>query len=131
MIFWPTSSNNGQLCNSHFDCRSIQQFTQWTVSVTTALPATIFIFSSPAWSICVFLVQFQEENLWQKKREDELHRTMTQLNLLDKRKNAFTKKDMLSSQQQMVSCPVCLSAVLQLANNILNSYNGLFSLVSF
>ncbi|XP_078377121.1 uncharacterized protein LOC144660384 isoform X2 [Oculina patagonica] len=45
--------------------------------------------------------QKQEENLWQKKREDELHRTMTQLNLLDKHKNAFTKKNMLSSQQHM------------------------------
>lgn len=45
--------------------------------------------------------QKQEENLWQKKREEELHRTMTQLNLLDKHKNAFTKKNILFSQEHM------------------------------
>ena len=51
----------------------------------------------------VFAFTIQEENLWQKKREEELHRTMTQLNLLDKHKNAFTKKNMLFSQEHMVS----------------------------
>ncbi|XP_020615875.1 coiled-coil domain-containing protein 177-like isoform X2 [Orbicella faveolata] len=45
--------------------------------------------------------QKQEENLWQKEREEELQRTMTQLNLLDKHKNAFTKKTMLFSQEHM------------------------------
>lgn len=45
--------------------------------------------------------QKQEENLWQKEREEELHRTMTQLNLLDRHKNAFTKKNMLISQEHM------------------------------
>ena len=45
----------------------------------------------------------QEENLWQKQREEELHRTMTQLNLLDKHRNAFAKKNMLFSQEHMVS----------------------------
>jgi len=45
--------------------------------------------------------QKQEENLWQKKREEELHRTMTQLNLLEKHKSAFTKKNILSEQETM------------------------------
>lgn len=51
----------------------------------------------------MFVCSSQEENLWQKKREDELHRTMTQLNLLEKHKNAFTKKNLLSTQENMVS----------------------------
>lgn len=50
----------------------------------------------------VFAFIPQEENLWQKEREEELHRTMTQLNLLDRHKNAFTKKNMLISQEHMV-----------------------------
>lgn len=50
----------------------------------------------------VFAFTLQEENLWQKEREEELQRTMTQLNLLDKHKNAFTKKTMLFSQEHMV-----------------------------
>ena len=50
----------------------------------------------------VFDFTFQEENLWQKEREEELHRTMTQLNLLDRHKNAFTKKNMFISQEHMV-----------------------------
>lgn len=48
---------------------------------------------------CFFL---QEENLWHKEREDELHQTMTQLNLLEKHRNAVTKKNLLSTQESMV-----------------------------
>ncbi|RMX46770.1 hypothetical protein pdam_00021614 [Pocillopora damicornis] len=45
--------------------------------------------------------QKQEENLWQKEREDELHRNMTQLNLLDRHKIAVEKRDRLSAQEHM------------------------------
>ncbi|XP_073236549.1 uncharacterized protein [Porites lutea] len=45
--------------------------------------------------------QKQEENLWQKKREDELHRTMTHLNLLEKHKSAIEKRDLLSNHENM------------------------------
>lgn len=44
----------------------------------------------------------QEENLWQKKREDELHRAMTHLNLLEKHKSAIEKRDLLSNHENMV-----------------------------
>lgn len=50
-------------------------------------------------SYCCFL---QEENLWRKKQEDELHRNMTQLNLLEKHKDAIAKKSLLFTQQSMV-----------------------------
>ena len=49
-----------------------------------------------------FFVCSQEENLWQKKREDELHRTMTHLNLLEKHKSAIEKRDLLSNHENMV-----------------------------
>ncbi|XP_068758038.1 coiled-coil domain-containing protein 177-like isoform X2 [Montipora capricornis] len=45
--------------------------------------------------------QKQEDNLWQKKREDELQRNMTQLNLLEKHKNAIMKKNFFSTQESM------------------------------
>ena len=45
----------------------------------------------------------QEENLWQKKQEDELQRNMTQLSLLEKHKNAIAKKSLLFAQQSMVN----------------------------
>lgn len=45
--------------------------------------------------------QKQEENLWQKEREDELNRNMTQLNLLDRHKTAVEKRDRLSAQEHM------------------------------
>ncbi|XP_074623117.1 uncharacterized protein LOC141881265 isoform X1 [Acropora palmata] len=45
--------------------------------------------------------QVQEENLWQKKQEDELQRNMTQLSLLEKHKNAIAKKSLFFAQQSM------------------------------
>lgn len=45
--------------------------------------------------------QKQVENLWQKQREDELHRNMSQLNLLDKHKTAFEKRNHLSAQEHL------------------------------
>ena len=45
----------------------------------------------------------QQENLWQKKQEDELQRNMTQLSLLEKHKNAIAKKSLLFAQQSMVT----------------------------
>lgn len=45
--------------------------------------------------------QKQVENMWQKQREDELHRNMSQLNLLDKHKTAFEKRNHLSAQEHL------------------------------
>lgn len=39
--------------------------------------------------------------MWQKQREDELHRNMSQLNLLDKHKTAFEKRNHLSAQEHL------------------------------
>lgn len=63
---------------------------------------TMAVFPVEFIPLFVFTFTLQEENLWQKEREEELHRTMTQLNLLDKHKNAFTKKNMFISQEHMV-----------------------------
>ena len=81
------------------------------ISIVSVL-AVIYLVHSPLANVVVFQVELinlfvfaftpQEENLWQKEREEELHRTMTQLNLLDKHKNAFTKKNMFISQEHMV-----------------------------
>lgn len=64
--------------------------------------ANVAIFQGELIKLFVFAFTLQEETLWQKEREEELHRTMTQLNLLDRHKNAFTKKNMLISQEHMV-----------------------------